>query len=84
MSNTTTTASINGKLLAEAERLAESLSLSFDDLCSLALTEFILRHKNMKIVEQINFVLSQESDPSDQVFMARFVGHQGWLSDDRW
>lgn len=61
MTKVKTAVSLSEKVLSEADKLAKSLSTSRSQIFEMALSEFISRHQNQQILEQLNSVYSEES-----------------------
>lgn len=60
MSKIKTAVSISKTVLSEADKLAASLSTSRSQILEMALVEFISRHQNQQILDQLNAVYSDE------------------------
>ncbi len=61
MTKVKTAVSLSEKVLSEADKLAKSLSTSRSQIFEMALSEFISRHQNQQILEQLNSAYSEES-----------------------
>ncbi len=61
MAKVKTAVSLSPAVLSEANKLAESLSTSRSQIFELALSEFISRHQNQRILEQLDAVYSEDS-----------------------
>jgi metal-responsive CopG/Arc/MetJ family transcriptional regulator len=60
MAKVKTAVSLSETVLSEADELAASLSTSRSQIFEMALTEFISRHQNQQILEQLNAVYGEE------------------------
>ena len=56
MAKVKTAVSLSEEVLSNADELAESLSTSRSHIFELALSEFISRHRNQQMLEQLNAV----------------------------
>lgn len=61
MSKVKTAVSLSQEVLSNADKLAESLSTSRSQIFEMALSEFVARHQNQQLLEQLNDVYSEES-----------------------
>ncbi|MDJ0532480.1 MAG: hypothetical protein QNJ70_08280 [Xenococcaceae cyanobacterium MO_207.B15] len=61
MAKVKTAVSLSETVLSEADKLAQSLSTSRSQIFEMALSEFISRHQNQQILEQLNSVYSEKS-----------------------
>ncbi|MEM8828227.1 MAG: hypothetical protein AAGE96_02585 [Cyanobacteria bacterium P01_G01_bin.19] len=61
MAKVKTAVSLSEAVLSEADKLAESLSTSRSQIFELALSEFISRHQNQQMLEQLDAVYSEDS-----------------------
>lgn len=61
MAKVKTAVSLSEAVLSEADKLAESLSTSRSQIFELALSEFISRHQNQQMLEQLNAIYSEDS-----------------------
>ena len=61
MAKVKTAVSLSETVLSEADKIAASLSTSRSQIFELALSEFISRHQNQQMLEQLNSVYSEES-----------------------
>jgi hypothetical protein len=66
MSNIKTAISIQETLFEKAEALARELNISRSRLFVLAVEDFIQRHHNRKLLDQINFAYEDEPDPAEK------------------
>lgn len=61
MAKVKTAVSLSEAILSLADRLAESLSTSRSQIFEMALAEFILRHQNKQMLEQLDATYSEDS-----------------------
>ncbi|MEO0011810.1 MAG: hypothetical protein RLZZ535_199 [Cyanobacteriota bacterium] len=61
MAKVKTAVSLSEAILSLADRLAESLSTSRSQIFEMALAEFISRHQNKQMLEQLDAVYSEDS-----------------------
>lgn len=66
MTNIKTAISINESLFEKAEVLARELNISRSRLFGLAVDEFIKRHQNQELLDQINAAYAGEPDPAEE------------------
>ena len=60
MTKVKTAVSLSKAVLSEADRIAASLSTSRSQIFEMALSEFILRHQNQQILEELDTVYSDD------------------------
>ncbi len=61
MAKVKTAVSLSEEVLSNADKLAELLLTSRSQIFEMALSEFIARHQNQQILEQLNAVYSEDS-----------------------
>ncbi len=61
MAKVKTAVTLSEGVLLEADKLAELLSTSRSEIFEIALSEFISRHQNKQILEQLDAVYSEDS-----------------------
>ncbi len=66
MSTIKTAISLQRSLFEQAESLAQKLKISRSHLFVMALEEFIQRHQNRALLEEINQAYDGEADPAEQ------------------
>lgn len=72
MTNVKTAVSIPEKVFDESNDLAERMAISRSRLVTLALQEFIQRHRDRRALEDLNLVLAGlEDDDDDLGLLAR-------------
>ena len=62
MTKVKTAVSLSEAVLSEADKLAESLSASRSQIFELALSEFISRHQNQQMLEQLDAVYDDSTE----------------------
>lgn len=67
MSTKKTAISLDEGLFAEADALAEEMRISRSKLIALAVEEFILRHQNQELLDQINEAYADETDEGERI-----------------
>ncbi len=85
MANMKTAISIQESLFEQAEALARAMSISRSRLFTLALEEFIQRHHNQQLLEQINAAYEDEPDAEEEAALRamrrkhrKVVGREAW------
>ncbi len=66
MSSIKTAISLQQSLFEQAENLAQKLKISRSHLFVLALEEFIQRHQNQALLEEINRAYDDDADSAEQ------------------
>jgi metal-responsive CopG/Arc/MetJ family transcriptional regulator len=61
MAKVKTAVSLSEEVLSNADKLAESLSTSRSQIFEMALSEFISRHQNQQMLQQLDIVYSEDS-----------------------
>jgi predicted transcriptional regulator len=82
MPNTKTAISLDDALFQKAEQVAQELSLSRSRLYSLAIEEFVERHENKRLLQQINEAVADDVNEEDQRFLEQIRRHQGRMIND--
>ena len=62
MAKVKTAVSLSESILFEADKLAKSRSTSRSQIFELALSEFILRHQNQQMLEQLDAVYDNSTE----------------------
>lgn len=62
MAKVKTAVSLSKEVLSNADKLAESLSTSRSQIFELALSEFISRHQNQQMLEQLDSVYEDSTE----------------------
>lgn len=80
MAKVKTAVSLSETVLSEADKLAESLSTSRSQIFELALLEFISRHQNQQMLEQLDAVYG---DSAEEIELTRQMKsfHQSVLEE---
>ncbi|MHC1781192.1 MAG: CopG family transcriptional regulator [Anaerolineaceae bacterium] len=87
MAKVKTAISIDGDLLEETDTLAVELDIPRSRVVSLALEEFIQRHRNRKLLHQINEAYKDGLDDDDTAVLKIIQSHRRKLTDrdrDEW
>jgi metal-responsive CopG/Arc/MetJ family transcriptional regulator len=84
MSSIKTAISIDETLFEQAKALAEELKVSRSRLFVLAMEDFLRRHRNRELLEQINLAAEDQSDPAEQARLAGFRRLQRRVSEGEW
>ena len=66
MTTVKTAISIQKSLFTQVDQLAEELQIPRSQLFVLAVEEFIKRYENRKMLESLNKVYGDESDPNEE------------------
>jgi metal-responsive CopG/Arc/MetJ family transcriptional regulator len=61
MAKVKTAVSLSEEVLSNADKLAESLSTSRSQIFEMAISEFISRHQNQQMLQQLDIVYSEDS-----------------------
>jgi metal-responsive CopG/Arc/MetJ family transcriptional regulator len=61
MAKVKTAVSLSEEVLSNADKLAQSLSTSRSQLFEMAISEFISRHQNQQMLQQLDIVYSENS-----------------------
>jgi metal-responsive CopG/Arc/MetJ family transcriptional regulator len=59
MAKVKTAVSLSEEVLSNADKLAESLSTSRSQIFEIAISEFISRHQNQQMLQQLDIVYSE-------------------------
>jgi metal-responsive CopG/Arc/MetJ family transcriptional regulator len=85
MTNVKTAISIPKTLFEETNKLAEELKLSRSRVVTMAIQEYLKRHKNRALLEQLNRVHADGLDKDDHELVERmFISHKRFLEDEGW
>jgi hypothetical protein len=79
MSAIKTGVSIREDLAKKADILAEELEVSRSQLYAMALSEFIERHENRRLLERLNEAYGDEPSEEEEEFLERMRVYQGRL-----
>jgi metal-responsive CopG/Arc/MetJ family transcriptional regulator len=84
MANVKTAISLQKSLFEQVESLANELQISRSRLFVLAVEEFIQRHKNQKLLEEINAAYDDLPDPEEQALRQKMRQKHRQLVDGQW
>lgn len=65
-----TAISISDKIFDAAEQLAKSLKMSRSELYSIAISDFILKHRNKGVTDALNKIYAEEESSIDPIVNA--------------
>jgi len=84
MNSTKTAISLQKSLLDRVDTLAQELDISRSRLFTLAVEDFIQRHKNQKFLEAINSAYDDTSDPEEQIMLQKMRRKHKELVKEQW
>ena len=84
MNSTKTAISLQKSLLDRVDTLAQELDISRSRLFTLAVEDFIQRHKNQKLFEAINSAYDDTSDPEEQIMLQKMRRKHKELVKEQW
>jgi len=84
MANIKTAISIEKPLFEEIEALAEEMDVSRSHLFSLAVREYVQRHKSQKLLDAINAAYGDQPDASEEKLLAQMRPRHRELVKDQW
>ena len=84
MSTVKTAISIEESLFEQAEALAQELKVSRSRLFVLAMEDFVRRHHNRQLLEQINAASQDLPDPAEQARLAQIQRLQRQAIQGEW
>lgn len=85
MANIKTAISIQPTLFEQVDALARELRVSRSRVFTLAVEEFIQRHDNQKLLEDINAAYDDDSsDPEEQTVLQKMRSHHTKLVHGEW
>jgi len=84
MSTVKTAISIDESLFEQAEALAQDMKVSRSRLFVLAMEDYLRRHRNRELLEQINAAAQDQSDSSDQARIAQMQRIQRQALQGEW
>jgi len=84
MNSTKTAISLQKSLLDRVDTLAQELDITRSRLFSLAVENFIQRHKNQKLLEAINSAYDDTSDPEEQIMLQKMRRKHKELVKEQW
>ena len=79
-----TAVSLQEDLFEQVETLASEMKISRSRLFALALEEFLRRHQNQQLLEQINAAYDEAPDPSEQALRRRMRRQHWQIVEGEW
>lgn len=84
MSTIKTAISLEKTLFDQADSLAQEMNVPRSHLFALALQEFIQRHNNKIILEQINLVYQDEPSSEEKTYLKKMATKYRKIVQDQW
>jgi len=84
MAHVKTAVSLREDLFEQVEALASEMKISRSRLFVLALEEFLQRHQNQQLLEQINAAYDEAPDPSEQALRLRMRRQHRQIVEGEW
>jgi metal-responsive CopG/Arc/MetJ family transcriptional regulator len=84
MANVKTAVSLRKDLFEQVEALANEMKISRSRLFVLALEEFLRRHQNQQLLEQINAAYDEAPEPSEQALRRRMRRQHRQIVEGEW
>lgn len=84
MPHVKTAVSLQEDLFEQVEALAGEMQISRSRLFALALKEFLRRHQNQQLLEQINAAYAEAPDPSEQALQRRMRHQHRQIVEGEW
>jgi len=84
MAHIKTAVSLRKDLFEQVEALANEMKISRSRLFALALEEFLRRHQNQQLLEQINAAYDEAPDPSEQALRRRMRRQHRQIVEGEW
>ena len=84
MANVKTAVSIETRLFDEAESIAREMKLSRSRLFAVALEEFIRRHQNQCLLDEINNAYPDKLDATEKTYLRKMRRRQHRLVEGEW
>jgi len=84
MATVKTAISLEDSLFKEAEALAKKMKVSRSRLFALALEEFLRRHQNQQLLEQLNAAYDDAPDPEEEALLHAARHSYRRLVNDEW
>lgn len=84
MGNIKTAISIKKPLFDQVDALADELDMSRSGLFALAVQEFILRHKNQKMLQDLNDAYDDIPDSREKNLMSHMRSQHYQMVKDQW
>ena len=82
MAKTKTAISLKESLFEQADAIAQEMNISRSQLFSIAVEEFIERHRNQKMLEALNEVYKGGPDAAEQQLLREAKGKYRQLLED--
>ena len=84
MTTIKTAVSLPQDLFERVDTLADELQISRSRLFGLALEEYLRRHRNQRLLEQINAAYAEGPDPSEQALLRRMRRSHRHIVEGEW
>jgi metal-responsive CopG/Arc/MetJ family transcriptional regulator len=84
MASVKTAISLQKSLLTQVDTLAQELDISRSHLFTLAVDEFIQRHRNLKLLESINNIYDIPPDSEEQTLINKMRKKHKQMVDKQW
>ena len=85
MTSATAETVLSQSLIEQAEAVANDMKISPERLFALAIEDFIQRHRNRQLMEQMNEAYKNGPDPEDQELLLHMrCVQRKLLEDDEW
>lgn len=84
MANVKTAVSVQKSLFDQVEYLAKKLHISRSRLYNLALADYIERHQNQVLLEEINQAYIDDDDSADRVRLNKMRKHHRKIVEGEW
>ena len=84
MAHVKTAVSLRKDLFEQVEALASEMKISRSRLFALALEEFLRRHQNQQLLEQINAAYDEAPDSSEQALRRRMRRQHRQIVEGEW
>jgi metal-responsive CopG/Arc/MetJ family transcriptional regulator len=81
MAKVKTAVSLSEEVLSNADKLAQSLSTSRSQIFEMAISEFISRHQNQQILQQLDIVYSENSTEEVELIQQMKPIHQSVVEE---
>jgi metal-responsive CopG/Arc/MetJ family transcriptional regulator len=81
MAKVKTAVSLSEEVLSNADKLAQSLSTSRSQIFEMAISEFISRHQNQQMLQQLDIVYSENSTEEVELIQQMKPIHQSVVGE---
>ncbi|MEY2857383.1 MAG: hypothetical protein RLZZ74_1695 [Cyanobacteriota bacterium] len=81
MAKVKTAVSLSEEVLSNADKLAQSLSTSRSQIFEMAISEFISRHQNQQMLQQLDIVYSENSTEEVELIQQMKPIHQSVVEE---